>query len=150
MTADVDGFPVLDNNAEVLWRQVHPAQVTDGEAQSVAFLPSAAHEYLLSTSREWIGAKRAYVEHLGRGLESEGSWSFTVGDASATGLQVFDDSSKPTFPPGHASVDFRDLSDPVRRKKARRLKEAAGKRGGRVYPAEPELAEDGPASAEAM
>ena len=98
--------------------------LVDGTPDSSNFIGKSNHGYLLSTRREAIGARRAFREWTQDRL-SEGTWGIPVGAIIDNGLQAFDDSSRPGAPEGHASVDFRGLSDGVARKKAKKLRDAA-------------------------
>ena len=49
---------------EVLYRQVHPGQMKGTEPTYIAFRPMKSHTYTLSTTREWVGPKRSYDQHV--------------------------------------------------------------------------------------
>jgi hypothetical protein len=128
-------YPLLTQREETLMRQVHPDQVqANGVPDSSAFMAKQPHNYLLSTRREHIGAQQAYedwiVDH-----ESVGTYGILVADIMDESLTAFDDSTDPNMPDGHASVDFRGVSDGQARKRARRLRDKAVGRG-RLYPAD--------------
>lgn len=128
-----DGYPVLADEAELLLRQVHPAQLqVNGEPDSSAFMAKSPHNFLLSTRREFIGAERAYREWVAN-HESVGTFGVSVGEINRVSLSAFDDSSAPGMPAGHASIDFRGISDSACRKRARKLRDQAVTRG-RLFP----------------
>lgn len=125
--------PLIDVE-EVLLRQVHPDQMqASGIPDSSAFMAKQPHNYLLSTRRESVGARRAY-EDWTEVHDSAGTYGMSVGEIQAQQLSAFDDSADEGMPEGHASVDFRGVSDGQSKKRARRLRDAAVTRG-RLYPA---------------
>lgn len=124
---------------EVLYRQVHPGQMKGTEPNYIAFRPMKSHTYTLSTTREWVGPKRAFQQHIEKGLESAGTWGISVDECARVDLDAFDDSALPGLPPGHVSIPFgipptdRE-KDPVLIKKARALTENAIARGCQYRP----------------
>lgn len=130
-------YPVLVDESETLLRQVHPDQLqANGVPDSSAFMAKQPHNYLLSTRREWVGARQAYEDWV-REHRSAGTYGVTVSDIHEVELSAFDDSADPAMPDGHASVDFRGVSDGAARKRARKLRDRSVARK-RLYPPEPE------------
>lgn len=130
---DGTGHIALTDEAEVLLRQVHPDQVQEnGVPDSSAFMAKAPHNFLLSTRREAVGARRAY-EDWTETHASDGTYGISVGEIGQVALSAFDDSADEGMPEGHASVDFTDVPDSQARKRARKLRDAAVQRG-RLYP----------------
>ncbi len=126
-------YPELTDDAETLLRQVHPDQVqANGVPDSSAFMAKQPHNYLLSTRREWVGAQQAY-EDWTKTHSSVGTYGISVGEIRERELTAFDDSEDPEMPEGHASVDFRGISEGSARKKARKLRDASVARG-RLFP----------------
>jgi hypothetical protein len=134
-----DGDVVWLLDDELLYRQVHPAQMTGLEPNSTAFNPSGEHEFTLSTSREWIGAEGAYFQHITSGLISAGSWAVSVDEYRLNQLYPFDDSARTDMPPAHVSIPFGTAEIPetkgTRRAKAQKLRDHAIARGCRYRPA---------------
>ena len=125
--------------SELLHRQVHPEQLKlDGGPTSgvvipsrAAFTPSAAHGYMLSTRRNSaVSARDAYETS---GIESAGTWSIAVSDASGLSLPCLDDSAIGGNPPGHASIDFNGLASRKARERAGASLRAAAVLRGPTY-----------------
>lgn len=100
----------LHDEAELLFRQVHPNFIDDGEPSSQAFRPTTKDQGKLSVSRSSKtspeNAFRHHTETLK--LKSGGSWAVSVGEALGVQLHSFDDPLREN--PAHAFVDFRQLS----------------------------------------
>ena len=127
--ASDNGLLPLENEAEVLLRQVHPLQyLVDGKLSSVAFYPSEDDEGVMSTRREDIGAERACLDWLEE-HESAGTWGVSVGEFATHTVETTDDSSLPEQPEGHASADYTHMLEGARRKKGRKIRDHAWKRG---------------------
>lgn len=121
---------------EMLYRQVHPQWVRDGELKPPAFTPGSGDDGLLSVSRSsLIGAEASWQRHTQiKGLSSAGVWGVTVTEAERPCL------ADPTVEPpddAHAVIDFRGLSRGQREAVAKRLKTAAQRRGCLYAPALP-------------
>jgi hypothetical protein len=119
---------------EVLYRQVHPAQMKGTEPNYLAFRPMKSHQYTLSTTRQWVGPERSYRQHIAQDLKSVGTWGISVNECSKAELDAFDDSSLPGKPPGHVSIPFGipptdSEKDPSLIEKARMLRNHAAARG---------------------
>lgn len=139
-----DGVEWLGAANEILYRQVHPLQMKGTVPASVAFRPSEAHEYTLSTTREFVGARGAYEQHVAAKHESAGSWAITVGECAEVDLDAFDDSKLPGNPRGHVSVPFGIpvAGNPGRKRldsQAQHLKKRAIARGCQYVPPTPGL-----------
>lgn len=124
---------LLTDGAELLYRQVHPSWIKDGQPSSQAFKPTTKDEGRLSTARAAkITAEAAFIHHTGTlGLASAGSWAVTVGEVGAdpVPLQAFADPvEEPKPDPAHAYIAY-----PEDRKaidiKAKLLKVKAHQRG---------------------
>lgn len=128
--AELAAAIALQDQAEILYRQVHPKQTKpDGSPASVAFVPTERDEDLLSTHRQRIGPDEAYrrwTEELGH--QSVGTYGIAVGEAVGIGLRALDDET-PAIP-DHASLDFSEVpSKGEKRQRGRKLKEFAAGRG---------------------
>jgi len=103
----------LESSPELLWRQVNPQFVNNGQVTSQAFRPNSGDGNLISTCREEKqdarGAFEFYTTVLGR--DSAGTWAVSVEQVVAVGARAFDDSESETAPqpcpPGHTSIDVR-------------------------------------------
>jgi hypothetical protein len=109
---------LLEDLAELLFRQVHPKWIDDGSPTSQAFVPTKKDAGALSIARGSLTtAERAFQHHTTvLNLESAGSWAVTVGEAETAGLRSFGE--RPTGNP-HGFIDFRELG--------RKASERAGK-----------------------
>jgi hypothetical protein len=128
----IEGEELLTDDAERIWRQVHPkSRTAEGAPSSAAFIPNQTDKGCLSCSREQIvTAEEAFVYHTRNlDLESAGSWSITVAAVRSVELRAVDDSARSTdespLPPGHTYVDYRTVAGKNVRKKARILAHGA-------------------------
>ncbi len=128
----------LDEDAELLFRQVHPAFVRDGRVGSQAFRPTPKDERLLSVARGAITtARAAYELHTGcLKLSSAGAWAVTVAESTALGLPSRPDeiTEGPCPDPAHAVVDFTALTNSKVEAHGARLARLANERGRQYAP----------------
>jgi hypothetical protein len=124
---------LLDDQSELLYRQVPPAWVDDGIPSSQAFAPTRKDAGMLSIARGTkTTAEGAYLHHTEvLGLRSSGTWAITVGEANAVGLKSFSQPSDKS--PAHGFVDFRELGRRPAEAKGKLLLANARARG-RLYP----------------
>lgn len=113
---------LVDDGAELQWRQVHPNFLKNGVVSQEAFVGTPNDRDQVSTvrsTRRSAGeAHEHYVEVLG--LSSAGTWATSVDDVVATACRVVDDEvCEDVEVPGHSYIDFRGLSKAA--KKAARL-----------------------------
>ncbi len=130
-------LPPLDS--ALVMRHVHPAFVDEGAPSSQAFTPTSKDRGCLSViQRDLVEPVNAHMDHtITLGLQSIGIWAVTTGEAEASGSRAVDDSETSSadpdslLPPGHAYLDFRDLSGASRKEKRRAqvLKRYAIERG---------------------
>jgi hypothetical protein len=125
---------LLTDLDEVLFRQVHPSWLDNGEPTSQAFAPTPKDEGRLSIAQGSLtSAENAYKHYTTvQRLESAGTWAVTVGEAAAVELESFDDHEDD--PPAHGFIDFGGLSRRAAKRKAMVLAGQARQRG-RLYPA---------------
>lgn len=143
---EVASLDRLDDDEELLFRQVHPSFVRDGRPSSQAFRPTPKDEGKLSVARAALTtAAGAYELHTSElGLSSAGTWAVTVGECHGQGLEVRGDPT--TAPPAkvadpaHALVDFSPHSKNQTEAKASRLARTATERG-RLHPPAPSEAD---------
>jgi hypothetical protein len=131
---------VLDDDEELLFRQVHPNFLRDGRPTGQAFRPTQKDAGKLSVARGVLTtAQRAYEHYTNaRGLRSAGTWGITVAECKKEGLVARPDplTSPPenVADPAHAIVDFTEVASMSQReaKGARLARGAAGR--GRLHP----------------
>lgn len=124
----------LDHPGEVLYRQVHPLWIADGEPSSQAFKPTKKDEGMLSIA---VGSKttaeKAFLHHTqGLKLASAGTWAVTVGEVAAVELSSFDQPRESS--PAHGFIDFRALARRAMESKAKLLVAKARERGCMYQP----------------
>jgi len=140
-----DSPEILADDAELLYRQVHPSFVRDGRPSSQAFRPTPKDENKLSVARAARTTAQAAYEHFTGtlGLASAGTWGITVGECGQQGLPARPDPL--TSPPAkaadlaHAVIDFTGVSKSQAEAKATRLARGAVARG-RLHPPPPPAA----------
>jgi hypothetical protein len=123
----------LEDQQEILWRQIHPGFLHDGEVSSQAFRPTPKDDGKVSMRRQAFGAGRAYVDHQRLGFRTAGTWGVSVGEVMHTQARAVDDASAPGRPEAHAYIDYRHLNRRQTEATAKLLKVAAIARG-RAYP----------------
>lgn len=127
----------LDDEAEVLFRQVNPAFIRDGRVGSQAFRPTPKDERKLSVARSTLTSAAAAFELYTdcRELRSAGTWAVTVAECTNLGLKTrADPLSEPPCPdPAHAFVDFTELTNRKVEAHGTRLARHANDRG-RLHP----------------
>lgn len=119
----------LDDPDEILYRQVHPHWIMDGEPSSQAFKPTKKDQGMLSVA---LGSKstaeEAFLHHTEvLNLASGGTWAVTVGEVSAAELNSFEQPLPGS--PAHGYIDFRDLGRGAMEAKAKLLLAQARDRG---------------------
>lgn len=128
--------PKLEDDAELVLRQVHPMFVQEGRVTSQAFRPSKSDVGLLSVARaSHTTAEDAFRLHTeGKKLASVGVWGLSVADCRSESLAVFADPEPgPPPDPAHALLDFRGLTRSEAEARSKRLLVRANERG-RQYP----------------
>lgn len=137
----------IEDSEELLWRQVNPQFLHNGQVTSQAFRPSPEDQGLLSTSRQYKQtAHGAFEFHVNvRRYESAGTWALSIGEVRSAGLRAIDDGESDTgppapCPPGHTSIDFRPFGKSAIRKKSAGMSFHANLRGCMYRP--PELDDD--------
>lgn len=129
----------LVDQAEVLYRQVHPDHAPGGVVSKTAFLPTKAEEFMLSTLRGHVGPEMAYDRWRAKERDTVGSYGVTI--AEIDGTQVKDDKSEQVYTlhavddavtqgEDHASVVFTEIPSRGKREQAaRKLRDHAVARG---------------------
>lgn len=119
----------LNDPHELLYRQVHPNWIDDGEPSSQAFKPTKKDEGMLSIA---LGSKttaedafRHHTETLG--LASGGTWAVSVEEASDVELRAYEQPLDNS--PAHGFIDFRNTGGSAAERKAKQLRVNARDRG---------------------
>ena len=121
------------NADTLLYRQVNPLWIQNGEITSQVFRPTRKDEKRLSVyDGDQITPVEAwchFTNHLGHA--SAGVVAVTVADCRNLGLPV---RPEPSRFPEHAVIDFTEFSGSAIKRKADSLKEAARSRGWLLRP----------------
>ncbi len=142
-----EGGPELDHLTdpeELLFRQVHPSWVKDGQLTSQAFKPTPKDDSRLSVSRSALTTPgQAFAHHTGRlGLAAVGTWAVTVTEVEADPVQLVaysDPVLGPIPDPAHAFIEFPAEPRKLIETKAKLLL-AAARRRGRLHPLDGDFA----------
>ncbi len=108
----VDSQSRLPTSDELLMRQVHPSQITEGRPSSRCFTPTGTDKGHLSADREsLLTPKEAYERYLQRKqlLEGGGTWGVSVAEFEQLGLLSYSDPLPDNA--SHALVDFTSAGD---------------------------------------
>lgn len=119
----------LDAPEELLYRQVHPEWIVEGQPSSQAFKPTKKDNGMLSIA---LGSKStaedAFLHHTQElARASAGTWAVTVGEVAAVELSSFEQPLEDS--PAHGFIDFRELSRGAIDSKAKLLLGKARERG---------------------
>jgi hypothetical protein len=130
---DTNPAQLLTDLSEMLFRQVPPSWLEDGQPTSQAFAPTRKDNGKLSIARGSLTTAEASFTHYTTvlGFQSAGVWGFTVGEAQVAGLNSYDE-PLPNIPE-HGFVDFRGLTRNNASNKGKLLLAAARTRG-RLHP----------------
>jgi hypothetical protein len=137
MTDDQAEPERLTDETELLFRQVHPNWLKDGQPSSQAFKPTPKDEGKLSTARGTkTTAEDAFLHHTDKlGLQSAGTWAVTVEEIGANPVPLAaygDPVTDPVPDPAHAFIEYPDDRKRIETK-AKILRAKAGGRG-RLHP----------------
>jgi hypothetical protein len=127
------GEVVIVDDAETLYRQVHPAFIDGGRPSSQAFKPTPKDEGKLSVRHSPMSPAEAFEAHVAAGYRTAGTWGVTVSEVRVAGLRAVDDSKTPDAPQAHAYIDFRGLGGSQVTRAAKLLAHSATLRG-RLHP----------------
>lgn len=118
------------NSETLLLRQIHPRFVQRDRVTSQAFTPRATDGNRLSVyDGDQIGPEAAWRHYTTRqSLESAGVMAVTLAECTALDLSV---RSAPEPFPEHAVIEFGALGRNAINRAAKRLRDAASKRGWR-------------------
>lgn len=133
MTAEGDDAETVERRLnqpdELLYRQVHPQWLVDGEPSSQAFKPTRKDQGMLSVG---LGSKttpeKAFLHHIQTlRLSSGGTWAVTVGEVAAVELTSYEQPLERS--PAHGFIDFRGLGRGATESRAKLLLAKARDRG---------------------
>jgi hypothetical protein len=119
---------------ELLYRQVHPQWIVEGEPSSQAFKPTKKDEGMLSIAcGSETNAHSAFAHHTETlGLASGGTWALSVAEVGEVGLSAF---AQPLSDnPAHGYIDFRGTGSSAAERKAKQLRVKARERGCMYQP----------------
>ena len=128
----------LSDGDELLFRQVHPSFMEDGQPSSQPFRPSSQDDGRMSVDRSTLTtAADAYARYTAAGLASEGVFGLTVGEFEAEEVTCWSDPlrgrSGRAPNPAHALADYTKHTPRQQKNLAKRLKRKAIQRG-RLFP----------------
>ena len=133
-------MPVNENallleSSELLMRQVHPSQITEGRPAQATFTPTNRDNGLLSADREsLISPKEAYERYLRNKnlVAAGGAWGVSVKEALDLDLNSYADPLQDNT--AHALIDFSSIADQKLRQRKGKLLYAKARDRGRLYP----------------
>jgi hypothetical protein len=109
---------------ERLMKALHPEDYDNSKINSSAFNPSEEHEFMLSVDRLTLSSpQQTFDRYVQGGRKSIGVCGVHASDFASESIPCNDDPIEGN--PSHALADYREHSGNQRRKKARRLAEAA-------------------------
>lgn len=129
----------IEDNNEILFRQIHPTLYQDGVIASTAFRPTPTDKGQLSVDRSSLTTSAASFDlYVSNGRESVAVYGVSVGQYGAEGVFCHPDplpaTDKLKANPAHAYADFSGIvSLKDQRRKAQRLRDRALERG-RLHP----------------
>lgn len=128
----------LVDGAEVLFRQVHPDLMQDGEPASSAFRPKEADENMLSVDRGALTTPQgAFDLFTANGFTSAAVYGVSVGEFETNGIVCEEDplvvTDQLAANPAHALASFDGHGNNKQKTLAKRIKLAAVARG-LLYP----------------
>lgn len=126
---------LLAISEELLTRQVHPSQITEGRISSRSFTPTYKDAGHLSADRESLLSPRtAYENYLQRKklTEAGGTWGVSIQEFLSLGLASYADPTPDNS--AHVLVDFTSAGDSKKQQTVGKLAYAKAKARGRLYP----------------
>lgn len=124
----------LGDAAEVLFRQIHPNALLNGEPGSDRFRPTEADMHRLSVDRSSLTtAECAHRLYVSRGRRSAAVYGVSVGEFAEQNVPAYadplTDATGEVANPAHAVADFASHSGRQQKLIAKRLKQLAVRRG---------------------
>jgi len=130
----------LTDKAEILYRQIHPTFIENGEPSSQPFKPTEKDKNLLSVDRSsLVSAERSHVAYTAAGMSSSAVYGLTVGEFGTEKIvcnsdPIEDGALKNA---AHSVADYSVHSASQQKNVAKRLKRKALERGCLHPPASP-------------
>jgi hypothetical protein len=124
----------LTNGAEILFRQIHPDLIQDGEPSSSNFCPKESDKDLLSVDRSTLTtAAAAFDLFTSNALKSVAVYGVSVDEFDKQGIPCEEDPLAATAElkanPSHALASFFGFGRSKQKTLAKRIKQAALARG---------------------
>lgn len=124
----------LTDDGEVLFRQIHPDLMQDGEPASSSFRPKEADKDMLSVDRGALTtASDAHALYTSNGHRSAAVYGLTVAEFAGCGIDCEDDPLEETDEaagnPAHALATFAGYGTSKQKTLGKRLKKFAVARG---------------------
>lgn len=126
---------LLPAGVELLTRQVHPSQMTEGRPSARSFTPTDKDEGHLSADREsLLSPREAYERYLERKqlTEAGGTWGVSIQEFASLGLASYADPIPENS--AHVLIDFTSAGDSKKQQTVGKLAYAKAKARGRLYP----------------
>ena len=126
---------LLSASAELLTRQVHPSQMTEGRPSARSFTPTDKDAGHLSAGGEsLLSPREAYEQYLRRKqlAEAGGTWGVSIQEFESLGLASYADPIPNNS--AHVLVDFASAGDAKKQQTLGKLAYAKAKARGRLYP----------------
>ena len=129
---------LLKDDDEILFRQIHPKLLDEGDPDSSNFMPKPSDQNLLSVDRSSITtASDAYNLYIQGGKESAAVYGVSVVEFRNEDVSCFEDPLVATATilanPAHAVADYSKMGSSAQRKTAKKLKLRAIARN-KLYP----------------
>ena len=125
---------LIDDDDEILFRQVNPQFIQSNAPSRQAFSPFPKDKGEVSVDRSIdLSPRQSFENFKSLGLASQGVWAVTQGECRSGPVPVPCYASPLSTNPHHAHIDFNGLSKGQIKKKAKQLTQAAISRG-RLYP----------------
>jgi hypothetical protein len=130
----------IKDDSEILFRQIHPSFLQDGQPSSQPFCPTAKDENKLSVDRSSLTtASESFALFQSNGFATVAIYGLSVGEFREQALPCRADPLEKTEAiaanPAHACVDYGAHKPAQQKVKAKRLKLSAVARG-RLHPRE--------------
>lgn len=125
---------ILTHGEEMLFRQIHPSLLVDGEPASNRFVPSEDDKGRLSLDRSSLtSAAESHALYTSSGRQSAAVFGLLVGEFNAVPIPCLSDPTEeePPHPanPAHALADYTGLDPKSLKNIAKRLKRLAIQHG---------------------
>lgn len=131
----INSTSLLSASDELLTRQIHPSQMTEGRPSARSFTPTDKDGGHLSADREsLLSPKEAYERYLQRKelASAGGTWGVSINEFAALKLCCYADPLDDS--PAHALIDFNTAGDAKQQQAVGKLAYAKAKARGRLHP----------------